>query len=95
MSLVWPSETVFERVDLLMDGQGCTFCETQLELWGHRKRRVFSLHGPRLLVVQLGDCPDPDCPGHHESVSPWAEMTIASPPLLLRAQPLPRRWTGP
>jgi len=77
MSHVWPSETVFERVDLFLDGQGCNFCETDLEMWGHRQRRVFTLHGPRLLVVRLGHCPDPECAGHHESVSAWGEMAIA------------------
>lgn len=64
-----------------MDGQGCSFCETELAMWGHRKRRVFTLHGPRLLVVRLGHCPEPDCPGHHESVSSWGEMAIAPPRL--------------
>jgi hypothetical protein len=81
MSHVWPSDTVFERIDLTLEGQGCNFCETDLDIWGHRKRRVFTLHGPRLLVVRLGHCPDPDCPGHHQSVSSWAEMVIAPPRL--------------
>ena len=69
MSHIWPSETVFERVDLFLDGQGCNFCETELAMWGHRKRRVFTLHGPQLLVVRLGHCPDPDCPGPSPSPS--------------------------
>ena len=77
MSHVWPSDTVFERTDLALDGQGCRFCETDLAMWGHRKRRVFTLGGPRLLVVRLGHCPEPDCPGHHRSVSSWGEMAIA------------------
>jgi hypothetical protein len=81
MSHIWPSETAFERVDLLLKGQGCNFCEAELAMWGHRKRRVFTLQGPRLLVVRLGHCPEPDCPGHHQSVSSWGEMAIAPPRL--------------
>src|SRR5512143_609480 len=50
-------------------------------MWGHRKRRVFTLDGPRLLVVRLGHCANPDCPGHHQSVSSWGEMAIAPPRL--------------
>lgn len=82
MSHIWPSETVFEKVDLFLDGQACNFCKTELDMWGHRKRRVFTLHGPQLLVVRLGHCPDPGCPGHHESVSSWGEMAIAPPRLV-------------
>jgi hypothetical protein len=81
MSHIWPSETVFDRVDLFLDGQGCNFCETALDMWGHRKRRVFTLHGPQLLVVRLGHCPDPGCPGCHQSVGSWGEMAIAPPRL--------------
>lgn len=48
MSHVWPSETGFERVDLHLKGQGSNFCETELAMWGHRKRRVFTLAEPLL-----------------------------------------------
>ena len=81
MSHIWRSETVFERVDLFLDGQACNFCETELDMWGHRKRRVFTLNGPQLLVVRLGHCPDPGCQGHHQSVSSWGEMAFAPPRL--------------
>lgn len=81
MSHIWPSETVFERLDLFLDGQACILCGADLQMWGHRKRRVFTLDGPRLLVVRLGHCADPDCPAHHRSVSSWGEMAIAAPRL--------------
>ena len=79
MSHIWPSETAFQRIDLLLDGQGCNFCESALEMCGHRRRRVFTLNGPQLLVVRVGHCRNPDCPGRHESVNSWAEMAIAPP----------------
>ena len=81
MSHIWPSDTVFDEVDLFLDGQGCKFCETALDMWGHRRRRVFTLNGPQLLIVRLGHCPDPGCPGHSKSVSSWGEMSIAPPRL--------------
>ena len=81
MSHIWASDAVLERIDLLLDGQGCNVCEEELAMWGHRKRRVFTLGGPRLLVVRLGHCPKPDCPGHHQSISSWGEMAIAPPRL--------------
>lgn len=92
MSHVWPSETVFERVDLFLEGQSCNCCEADLDMWGHRRRRVFSLHGPQLLVVRLGHCPEPDCPCHHQSVSSWGEMAIAPPRLTVAWDVL--AWIG-
>lgn len=64
-----------------MDNQGCNFCETKLGMWGHRKRHVFTLHGPQLLVVRQGHCPDPQCQGYRKSVNSWAETAIAPPRL--------------
>lgn len=83
MSHIWPSETAFQRIDLLLNGQGCKFCEAELEMCGHRRRRVFTLHGPQLLVVRVGHCRNPDCRGHHESVNSWVEMAIAPPRLTI------------
>jgi hypothetical protein len=79
----WPSETVFQQVDLFLHGQVCEFCEADLYVCGHRKRRVFALDGPRLLWLRLGHCPHPDCQGHSGTVSPWGEMAIAPPRLAI------------
>ena len=57
------------------------FCEANLHVCSHRRRRLFTLEGPWLLVVRLGHCPDPGCPGHHGTVSPSEEMAIAPPRL--------------
>ena len=92
MSHVWPAETAFERVDLFLKGQGCGSCQTKLAVWGHRQRRVFPLSGARLLVVRQGHCPEPDCPGHHESVSSWQEMAVAPPSLTIAWDVL--AWIG-
>ena len=79
MSHRWPSETVFREVNLFLHGQACEFCEGNLHVCGHRKRRVFTWEGPWLLKVRVGHCADPGCPGHRGTVSPRGEMAIAPP----------------
>jgi hypothetical protein len=81
MSHQWPSETAFRRVDLYVRGQACPVCEARLHVCSHRKRRLFTLQGPCLLVARLGHCPDPGCQGHRGTVSPMDEMAIAPPRL--------------
>ena len=81
MSHQWPAETAFRRMDLYVRDQACRFCEADLHVCSHRKRRLFTLQGPWLLVVRLGHCPDPGCQGYHGTVSPREEMAIAPPRL--------------
>ena len=83
MSHQWPAETAFRRIDLYVRNQSCAFCEAGLYVCSHRKRRVFTLQGPWLLVARLGHCPDPDCPGYRGTVSPSEEMGIAPPRLTI------------
>jgi len=40
---------------------------------------VFTLQGPRRLLVRIGRCPDPDCAARHHTIPPEAELTIALP----------------
>ena len=81
MSHVWEPGINFHRMDLGIGGQTCEYCEADLRVRAHRKRRVFTLNGPRLLVVRLGSCPEPDCPGHDQTVNSREEMGIAPPRL--------------
>lgn len=81
MSHQWPAETAFRRMDLYVREQACGFCQAGLYVCSHRKRRLFTLQGPWLLVVRLGHCPDPCCPGHRGTISPLEEMAIAPPRL--------------
>jgi len=83
MSHQWPAETAFRRLDLYVRDQTCAFCEAGLHVCTHRNRRVFTLQGPWRLVVRLGHCPDPNCPGYRGTVSPWEEMGIAPPRLTI------------
>jgi hypothetical protein len=66
---------------LYIRDQVCSFCETGLYVCSHRKRRVFTLQGPCLLIARLGHCPDPGCQGYRGTVSPREEMAIAPPRL--------------
>ena len=81
MSHEWPAETVFRQVDLYVRDQACAYCEAKLHVCSHRRRRLFTLQGPCLLLARLGHCPDPGCPGHQGTVSPMEEMSIAPPRL--------------
>lgn len=81
MAHQWPAETVFRRVDLYVREEACSCCGAALHVCCHRRRRVFTLQGPRLLVVRLGHCSDPDCPGRRGTVSPSEEFSIAPPRL--------------
>ena len=81
MSHIWEPKVQLQRIDLGIKDQVCEFCETELRVRTYRKRRVFTLNGPRLLVVRLGGCPEPDCPGHHQTFSSREEMGIAPPRL--------------
>ncbi len=81
MSHRWPSETVFQEIDLFLHDQSCEFCGANLHVCGQRERRVFTLEEPWLLNVRVGHCPDPGCPGHSGTVSPREEMAIAPPRL--------------
>jgi len=81
MSHPWPAETAFRRIDLHVRDQACAFCGEGLYVCCHRKRRLFTLQGPWQLVVRLGHCPDPGCPGHRGTISPREEMAIAPPRL--------------
>lgn len=81
MSHQWPSETAFRRMDLYVRDQECAFCASNLYVCSHRTRKLFTLEGPLRLLVRLGHCPDPDCRGHHVTVSPREEMAIAPPRL--------------
>ena len=83
MSHQWPAETAFRRIDLYVRNQRCAFCEAGLYVCSHRKRRLFTLQGPWLLVARLGHCPDPACPGYRGTVSPSEEMAIAPPRLAI------------
>ena len=84
MAHVWPAESVLERVDLFLDeDQVCREWGRNLHVCSHRERRVFTLQGPRRLLMRIGHGPDPACPARHHTISPAAELRIALPRLAI------------
>jgi hypothetical protein len=79
MAYHWPSETVFTRIDLDVEDQFCLHCAGRRHVCCHRERRLFTFQGPWHLCLKLRRCPDRDCVGHGEILSPTAESAISMP----------------
>ncbi len=75
----WPSEPPLVRWNLDVVDRGCRVCGGKTHVCDHRQHPIYTLQGPRLLVNRLVHCVDPDCAGHHRTVSPEAEAAIALP----------------
>jgi len=75
----WPSEPPLVRWELDVLDRGCRVCGRKMHVCDHRRHPIYTLQGPRLLVNRLVHCVDPDCTGHHRTVSPEAEAAIALP----------------
>jgi hypothetical protein len=79
----WPSEPPLVRWELDVLDRGCRVCGRKMHVCDHRRHPIYTLQGPRLLVNRLVHCVDPDCAGHHRTVSPEAEAAIALPRSIL------------
>jgi len=75
----WASEPPLVRWNLDVVDRGCRVCGRKMYVCDHRQHPIYTLQGPRLLVNRLVHCVDPDCAGHHRTVSPEAEAAIALP----------------
>ena len=79
----WPAELALVRWDLHVVDRACRVCGRKMHVCDHRRHPIYTLQGPRLLVNRLVRCVDADCPGHHQTVSPEAEASIALPRSIL------------
>jgi hypothetical protein len=75
----WPKDTDFALWELDVLDRACSVCGRTMYVCDHRYRHFHSLDGPVELVCKLNHCPDRACPGHHRTVSPELEVTIALP----------------
>jgi hypothetical protein len=75
----WPKDTDFARWEIDVLHRVCSVCGRTMYICDHRYRHIHSLEGPVELVCKLNHCPDRACPGHHRTVSPELEVTIALP----------------
>jgi len=78
MPHVWPSEPLI-RLELDVVDRACSVCGRKMHVCDHRKRPIYTLEGPRLLINRLVRCPDVLCAGRRRTVSPEAEAAIALP----------------
>ena len=79
MRYSWPSDTNFRKRILDVEDRSCAECGRFMHVCDNRDHRVFTLEGPLHLVNRLVHCPDKNCPGHHQTVSPNAEYQTTMP----------------
>jgi hypothetical protein len=75
----WPEDTQFTPVVLTVEQEACSLCQRRLHVCDHRFHPILSLQGPLKLVCKLAHCPDPCCPAHRHTLSPFAEAQITLP----------------
>lgn len=83
MRYCWPEDTQFEKITLPPEFSECPFCSGKLWICGHRKRKLFSLQGPKQIVSQITHCSKEDCPGSKKTFNPTSEQAIAMPRWLI------------
>lgn len=76
---VWAAEPALVRWDLDVVDRACRVCGRKMHVCDHRRHPIYTLQGPRLLVNRLVHCVDTDCAGHHRTVSPETEASLALP----------------
>lgn len=75
----WPEDVRFEPVVVVSENRSCEHCGGYLYVWDTRYRHVWSLSGPKNLVVQVLHCPNRSCVGHKVHVGTEAELAVSMP----------------
>ena len=75
----WAAGAPLVRWDLDVVDRACRVCGRKMHVCDHRRHPIYTLQGARLLVNRLVRCVDTGCAGHHRTVSPEAEASIALP----------------
>jgi hypothetical protein len=83
MRFRWPKDTVFHRLVLDVEQDGCAHCGRPLHVCDHRIHRIYSLQHPLELCCRLAHCSDPACPGRPHTLSPAAELSLTLPGWLI------------
>lgn len=74
-----PKDVAWAEVVLEVEARWCGKCGRRLHVCAHRRRRVFTFDGPRLLTCKLAHCPDRACPNHGHMLSPEREAILTMP----------------
>jgi len=83
MRFRWPKDTRFTRLDLEVEDRSCPACGRRMHICDHRYHPIVTLDGPTQLVCKLVHCPNPLCPGHRKTFSPYAETILTQPRWLI------------
>lgn len=78
-----PQGSAFTEVVLDLDDPLCGECGRRMHVRNHRRRRVYSLRGPLLIVCKQMHCPHARCPNHRRTFSAARELTLAMPRWLI------------
>jgi hypothetical protein len=78
-----PKDLAWTNVFLQIDDPSCPACGGRMHVKKHRRRRVYTLHGPVCYVSKLMHCSDVACPNHRRTFSPEQELTLAMPRWLI------------
>jgi MULE transposase domain len=79
MGYRWPTDTAFAQRLLTVEQQVCDLCQRRLHICDHRFHRIHTFEGPVEIVCKLAHCPNPHCPGAHQTLSPLAEAQLTLP----------------
>lgn len=74
-----PKDVAWVEVVLEVEDRWCGKCGRRLHVCAHRRRRIFTFDGPRLLICKLAHCPDGTCPNHGHMISPEREAHLSMP----------------
>jgi hypothetical protein len=74
-----PKDVAWTEVVLDVEDRRCGKCGLRLHVCAHRRRRVFTFDGPRILTCRLAHCPDRTCVNHSRMINPEREATLAMP----------------
>jgi hypothetical protein len=78
-----PQDVAWTETVLEVENRSCDRCGRRLFVGAHRRRRVFTLNGPRILICKLAHCPDRACTNHGHMISPEGEAILAMPRWLI------------
>lgn len=67
------------EVVLEVEDRWCDQCGRRLHVCAHRRRRLLTFDGPRVLICKLAHCPDRACANHGRMVNPEREAILAMP----------------
>ena len=79
MARRWPKDAAWVETVLEVEDRWCCKCGGRLHVCAHRRHRIFTFDGPRVLICKLAHCPDSACENRGHMVNPEAEAILTMP----------------